>query len=183
LEFIQRIAEEDLKSGNSRLSSSEFIEKNFKFVKWKADKKGVNELAPTKPLLKNLPEEQILITKYYVKKGIGSLQKSDEKNVSLYGLPFDEVGLALEEADKKKGVRFQFGKQDILKGVLDNPKSLAPTLVYLNRQDLEDTLMQGTIAVELEGGQKYFNVHRNNGIAYDRLKSLLTKSDIGFLKK
>lgn len=183
LEFIQKIAEEDLKTGNNRLSSSDFIEKNFKFVRWNADMNGVNQLAPSKPLLKNLPEEQILITKYYVKRGAGSLQKTDEKNVSLYGLPFDEIGLSLEEADKKGGVRLQYGKQEILNGVLDKPKPLAPTLVYLNRQDLEDTLMQGTIVIDLEGTKKYFNVHRNNGIAFDRLKKPFDQERYWYFKE
>lgn len=183
LEFIKKIAEEDIKTGNNRLSQSEFIEKNFKFVRWKADRQGVNQLAPSKPLLKNLPEDQILITKYYVKQGHGSPNKTAEKNVSLYGLPFDEAGLSLEEADKKRGVRFQFGKQEILKGALEQPKLLAPTLVYLNRQDLEDSLMQGTIVVELENKKKYFNVHRNNGIAYDRLKKPFDQERYWYFKE
>lgn len=170
LEFIQKIADEDIETGNNRLSSSQFIVKNFELIRWEADPNGVSQLAPSKPLLKNLPEDKILITKYYVKLGQGSHHKTQEKNISLYGLPFDEEGLSLEAGDSKKGVRFKFGKQEILKGVLDKPKVLAPTLVYLNRQDLEDSLMQGTIVVELEGTKKYFNVHRNNGIAYDRLK-------------
>lgn len=183
LKYIQKIAEEDLIKGQNRLQSAEFIEKNFTMVRWTADPDGVKKLAPIKPLLNQLPPEQVLVTKYYVKLGQGSIKKTEEKNISLYGLPFDEVGLNLEEGDKKNGTRFRYGKQEILNGILDGAKPLAPTLVYLNRQDMEDALLQGTIVVDLDGVKKYFNVHRNNGIAYDRSKKPFEQERFWYFKE
>ena len=46
-------------------------------------------------------------------------------------------------------------------------KKLAKPLIWLTEEALHDVLLQGTGVVEVDGVRRYFNVHRNNGIAYD----------------
>ena len=40
-------------------------------------------------------------------------------------------------------------------------------MIWLTEEALHDVLLQGTGVVEVDGVRRYFNVHRNNGIAYD----------------
>ena len=52
-------------------------------------------------------------------------------------------------------------------GALSNNLPLAKPLVWLSEQALHDVLLQGTGVLNVDGVTRYFNVHRNNGIAYD----------------
>jgi hypothetical protein len=132
------------------------LRKNFRIFQWF-------------PYNRNHPgEEEIRITKYAIFTIKGSYRKNSVYTYALYGLPLDETGMSLEEAEKQKHrlCRFKYTKQQVLAGAYDNGG--APPLVWVTRQGLEEALMGGSICVELSGGKKrYFNVNRNNGISYD----------------
>lgn len=154
-----------------RLDDPAFIKQHFDFIRWYPDQSGAQALSSAKPLLHNLPKNKILMTKYFVHQAKAREQKSASNPYPLYGLPMDEQGLSIEEADSKPNlIRFKYGKQAILGGALNN-KSV-PVLAYLKRSDLEAALLQGTVVADFGNNkQRIFNVHRNNNIAYNRTKS------------
>lgn len=154
--------------------SQEYLLKHFDFYRWIPDKKQANDLADKsanavkKRLLTDIPEQQIFITKYYTKLLDASDKPSDKFNQALYALPYDEQGVTLEQADKNKKnlTRFKLTRQQIINGAL-REKDLAKPLIWLTEEALHDVLLQGTGVVDIAGKRRYFNVHRNNGIAYD----------------
>lgn len=155
----------------SKMNNPDFIKQNFEFIRWYPDTQRAQQLSANKPLLKNLPEDRILMTKYYVHLANASTTKSIKTPYALYGLPADEQGMTLEQAElKSELMRFKYGKQAILAGTLDHQS--VPALAYLSRTDLESALLQGTVVVDFgTTTKKTFNVHRNNNISYDRTKS------------
>ena len=171
LTFICNIQKEDTKAKRpSRLHNLNFIQQHFKQIRWMPNTQQAKKFQQQKTLLKNLPSDKILLTKYYIKKAQGAKKASEQFPFALYALPEDEKNLTLEQAEKQKNTltRYRFIKKDILEGALDK-KPLAKAQVYLSRSDLEDSLMQGTVVVNLsENRQETYNVHRNNGHAYDR---------------
>jgi len=172
LAFICQVVEEDQQAGRlSRLTDPAFIQEAFELVHWAPDRARATSLSTDKPLLQNIPEDKLLLTKYYVRMAEGSDVRTAEKPHALYGLPYDEAHLPLDEADRLPGLtRARLGKQAVLAGALDVEPTLAPPLIWLSRADLEGALLQGTAVLEQEGKRRYFNVHRNNGIAYDRTR-------------
>lgn len=173
LQFLCTVSEQDKKAGRkSRLTDPAFIQQEFEFVRWYPDTKSAAKVAKDKPLLLKLPADQLLQTKYYVRIADGQTEKSTLHPQALYGLPFDEAHLKLEDADKlgKKITRFQLGKQDIVAGALEQKPLKAPSLVWVSRDDLEGALLQGTAVIpKPDGSYRYLNVHRSNGIPYNRL--------------
>lgn len=169
LNFICQVNQEDKLAGNpSRLLDAKFIAKHFDVIRWMPDKVQAKAFSNNKPLLQNIPDDKILLTKYYIKLAKGSALKTPETPHPLYALPYDEQGLSLEQADANRElIRHKLTKQAVLNGALEKEK-LAKPLVWLSRYDLEDSLMQGTVNVEVNGKSQFYNVHRNNGIAYDR---------------
>jgi len=169
LSFICKIHKEDKEANRpARLLNSKFIEQNFRFINWQPDTIHAKKLSKNKKLLINLPKDKILMTKYYIHQAKADLNKSQEYPHALYKLPLDESNLTIEQAKKNTALtRYKYTKQEILKGVLDSPKQAEP-LIFLSRKDLESSLMQGTVVADLNGEKKVFNVHRNNGIGYDR---------------
>lgn len=155
----------------NQLNDPTFIKTHFNFIRWNPDLEKAKQLSAQKPLLIHLPSNRILMTKYYVHLAKASTVATQSMPYALYALPKDESALSLEEANAKPYLtRFKFGKQAILKGALQ-PFSV-PTLAYLNREDLEMSLLQGTVVADFgRKGKKTFNVHRNNNIAYDRNKT------------
>jgi len=151
-----------------------FLINHFDFYQWLPDKATANQLANEsdnkvkKRLLENIPEDQIFLTKYYTKLLDASEIKTDKYNQALYQLPFDEQRLTAEQAEFQKEVltRFQYTRQQVLSGILHS-ENLAKPLVWVTEEALHDVLLQGTGVVDVNGKQRYFNVHRNNGIAYD----------------
>jgi len=172
LAFICQVVHEDQQAGrSSRLTDPDFIQKAFELVHWAPDRARAASLSTGKPLLENIPEDKLLLTKYYVRQAEGSDIKTTDKPHALYGLPYDEADLPLDEADNLPGLtRARLGKQAVLAGALDVEPALAPPLIWLSRADLEGALLQGTAVLEQDGQRRYFNVHRNNGIAYDRTR-------------
>ncbi|MDP4983278.1 hypothetical protein [Pseudoalteromonas tunicata] len=168
LDFICQITQEDkARNQASRLNSFAFIEQHFEFIRWYPDGENAQRFAAKKPLLANLPNDRLLMTKYYVHLAKGHSTPSVDFPHALYALPFDESDLTLEQANEQPGLtRFQFGKQAILQQPLS--ADIAKPLVYLSRSDLESALLQGTVVVDSDETQTVYNVHRNNAIAYDR---------------
>lgn len=173
LQFLCTVSEQDKKAGRkSRLADPAFLQQEFEFVRWYPDTKAAAKVAKDKPLLLKLPADKLLQTKYYVRIADGQTEKSVSHPQALYGLPFDEAHLSLEEADKlgKKITRFQLGKQDVVVGALEQEPVKAPALVWISREDLEGALLQGTAVIpKPDGSYRYLNVHRSNGIPYNRL--------------
>ncbi|MEW6989867.1 MltA domain-containing protein [Colwelliaceae bacterium 6441] len=154
--------------------TQEYLIQHFDFYQWLPDKKTANKLAENstnavkKRLLRNIPEQQIFITKYYTKLLQASERATDKFNQALYAIPFDEKTLSLAEAEKNKSklTRYQYTRQQVIDGVLQD-KHLAKPLIWITEEALHDVLLQGTGVVDVNGKRRYFNVHRNNGIAYD----------------
>ena len=179
LNFICQVQQADELSGNSsRLIAAEVIATHVDVIRWMPDKKQAQGFAKNKPLLKNIPDDKILLTKYYIKLAKGTAKQTAETPYALYALPNDEQGLTLEQGDADRELtRHQLTKQDVLTGILDKD-SLAEPMVWLSRYDLEDSLMQGTVKVDITNDEsvsdndgvtsQFFNVHRNNGIGYQR---------------
>ena len=154
-----------------KLNDPLFVKKNFDFIRWQPDIHHAKRFSINKPLLKKLPQDRILMTKYYVHLAKASLKPTVKMPYAIYGIPKDEQTLTFEQAKVKPHlIRFHYGKQAILAGALDAED--VPKLAYVSRDDLESALMQGTIVADFGGiiGHKIFNVHRNNDIEYDRVK-------------
>lgn len=81
-------------------------------------------LKSSKSLVAHLPKDEILMTKYYVHRAQVSSKPTPAHPFALYALPPDEASLTLEEANAKPElIRFQYGKQAILKGALTQKNS------------------------------------------------------------
>ncbi|KTD48739.1 hypothetical protein Lrub_1090 [Legionella rubrilucens] len=153
----------------AELSDPEFVKKQFEFVRWLPDVKHARRYR-SKAKLRGIPDNQIVMTEYYVHLAKASAKPTPLTPYAIHGLPADEQYLTLEEANAKpKLTRFQYGKQAILAGALKGKK--VPVLAYVSRADLEAALLQGTLVADFGNGKpRYFNVHRNNNIPYDTVK-------------
>ncbi len=151
----------------NQLNDPNFIKKNFELIRWYPDIEQTTWLRANKPLLAHLPKDKILMTKYYVHRAKVSSRATPIYPYPLYALPKEEESMTLEEADSKPNlIRFQYGKQAILKGALATKK--VPVLAYLSREDLEAALMQGTFVADFSSHVTTFNVHRCNNIPYNK---------------
>ncbi len=174
LEFICQTYREDVRAKrDSRLHDPKFLIDNFDFYRWAPDIKTAQVIAKksthvTKTRMLNaIPNDKIFLTKYYTKLLKASAVKTPIYNQALYALPYDETGLTLSEANNDLSItRHKYTRQDIIAGVLEQ-KQLAKALIWLTAEALHDVLLQGTGVVDVNGKRRYFNVHRNNGIAYD----------------
>lgn len=167
----------------TKMNDPAFIKKHFDFIRWYPDVSHAKSLATNKSLLRHLPTDRILMTKYYVHLAKASVKSTSKKPYALYGLPPDEQNLSLEEADTHSElIRFKYGKQAILAGALNH--KAVPELAYLSRDDLESALLQGTVVADLgSAGKKIFNVHRNNNIAYDRTQTPYQQERFWYFKQ
>ncbi|WP_155949187.1 acetate--CoA ligase [Gayadomonas joobiniege] len=175
LEFICHTYRQDVRAKRqSRLHDAAFIEQNFELVPWYPELERARQIAAKtdnqgrKSLLNRIPENKILLTKYYAKKITGKAQPVEPYVHALYSLPYDEVGLTEDQAQiqKNKLTRFKYSRQQVMRGVIDTQK-LAPPLIYVTEAALHDILLQGTAVVKQGDSTRYFNVDRNNGIDYD----------------
>lgn len=174
LRFICDTYREDIKANrNSRLHNTKFLKQNFTFYRWIPDVKTARKIAVKSNnavksrMLNNIPNDKIFLTKYYTKTLSASPIRTNQYRQALYAIPFDETELPLEEADQQKQLtRFKFTRQQVINGALLESK-LAKPLVWISEESLHDVLLQGTGVLNIEGKLRYFNVHRNNGIAYD----------------
>lgn len=174
LAFICQIYREDVRAKRqSRLHDSQFLRDNFDFYQWTPDVKTARAIAQNSTndvksrMLNNIPTDKIFLTKYYTKLLTASAVKTPLYNQALYALPYDESGLTLAEANNNLSLnRHQYTRQQVIAGVLEQ-KKLAKPLIWLTEEALHDVLLQGTGVVEVNGTRRFFNVHRNNGIAYN----------------
>ena len=167
-----------------KLNNPEFLQTHFDFIRWQPDIQYATQFSASKPLLKNIPNDRILMTKYYVHLAKASTHPSTDKPYAIYALPADEQNLTIEQANRRPDlIRFHYGKQAILAGAL-NGKNV-PVLAYVSRDDLESALMQGTIIADFGGaiGTKTLNVDRNNAIAYDRVKPPYEQNRYWYFKR
>ncbi len=157
----------------NELNDPAFVKKHFDFVRWYPDMEQAKLLKSSKSLVAHLPKDEILMTKYYVHRAQVSSKPTPAHPFALYALPPDEASLTLEDANAKPElIRFQYGKQAILKGALTQKK--IPALAYLSRDDLEAALMQGTVVADFGDSShqvKIFNVHRCNNIPYNKAQN------------
>ena len=174
LEFICQTYQDDVRAKrNSRLYDDVFLKENFEFYRWTPDVKTARAIAvkstnKTKTRMLNaIPEDKIFLTKYYTKLLTASDVKTPVYNQALYALPYDEQGLTLAQGNENLSLtRHLYTRQQIISGVLAE-KKLAKPLIWLTEEALHDVLLQGTGVVDVNSTRRYFNVHRNNGIAYD----------------
>ncbi|MBD2143914.1 MULTISPECIES: hypothetical protein [Sphaerospermopsis] len=152
LDFMITVLEEDIsKNRPTRLQDPNFINANFRVIKWSA-------YNPEKP-----GQKQLRITKYAVFTHTGSHTKTAKYNIPIYSLKDDLAG------DK---FYTKYTKQEVLSGIYEpggKEYGKVEPLAYLTREGLEEALMQGTILINFTDGTKaFFNVDRNNGISYVR---------------
>lgn len=167
LNFIIWSIENDKKRKRPyRILDTNFLNKNFKFIKWSGDTKSAhaNNVKIPENILSNgsLKRGNIRLTKYAIFGADGSYKKTNKYNCPLYKI----VSKNFEKKD-----RFKYTKQDVIKGVLDQKinRGRVKPMVWLTRDGLEDAIMQGSILVNMPNGKKrLFNVDKNNGIAYDK---------------
>lgn len=179
LAFICQVHQQDSSQNKlSRLSTPEFLKKHFDFYRWLPDQVMAQKIADKSTnkrksqMLRAIPKDKIFLTKYYTKLLNGSDKQTAEYNQALYALPFDEQGLSLEQAEQLKHelVRYKYSRQQIINGALldkTSNNSIAKPLVWISEEALHDVLLQGTGVLSINGEYRYYNVHRNNGIAYD----------------
>ncbi|MCP4218984.1 MAG: hypothetical protein GY765_30400 [bacterium] len=157
MRFIRDVLEEDMKKGGrQRLGDPLFVSKHFRILRWYPCHKQKDA------------GRKIRLTKYAVFTINGSPTETELYNCALYRLPDDEKGVSLREAKalKQRLSRYKYTKQQVLAGVYRNGG--ASPLVWVTRNGLDEALMEGSICVRFPGGEKkYYNVDRNNGIAYE----------------
>jgi membrane-bound lytic murein transglycosylase len=174
LAFICQTYREDVRSKrDSRLHDEGFLTTNFDFYRWTPDVATARQIALKSTharktsMLNAISRDKIFLTKYYTKLLTASAVRTPVYTQALYALPHDELGLTLTEANNDLTLtRHQYTRQDIIAGALAE-KKLAKALIWLTEEALHDVLLQGTGVVDVNGVRRYFNVHRNNGIAYD----------------
>jgi hypothetical protein len=151
LAFMIDTLQEDLANQQPiRLKDPTFINTHFKVMTWSA----------YNPV--DLGQRLLRITKYAVFTHPGSRTRTDVFNVPLYRLNEDA------ETDR---FYLNYTKQQVLSGIYEAGGAefgRVEPLAYLTRESFEDALMQGTIQVNFpDGASAFFNVDRNNGIAYN----------------
>ena len=133
----------------TRLKDPNFINQNFQVVRWLAyDPQNINET-------------RLRITKYAVFTHPGSRERTDVYNIPVYKIRDDITDDAFIT---------NYTKQEVLSGIFEEggaEHGNVDTLAYLSRESFEDALLQGTAYVTFpDGSAAYFNVDKNNGIAY-----------------
>ena len=151
LNFMIAVLKEDIANNRAtRLQDSKFINSNFRVIKWTAYNP------------KNKQQKQLRITKYAVFTHPGSRKKNSTFNTPIYSLK--------ENNNNKFYTRYT--KQDVLSGIYEpggREFGKVTSLAYLTRNGLEEAIMEGTILINFTDGYKaFFNVDRNNGMAYIR---------------
>lgn len=153
LEYIVEVIEQDAPKKKFRILDPAFLENNFACVQWNADRNSAQANGITLP-----NDGSIRLTSYGIWTVSGSEQKTAAYPCGLYKL--------LDESIGKK-----YTKHQILEGALEQSENRCKrkALAWVCRQDLEDALMQGTVVVKFpKGSYKILNVHKTNGIVYNR---------------
>ena len=163
LAYIAQVAETE----PDRLSEPDFWSREFTLYAWRSDQEGARERGMS------LAADRIRVTRYLVYQISGSPERTEVHRHALYAVPRDEAGLSLEDADARAEelTRFQHTRAEVLGGVFEPggaAEGASEPLVWLSREGVYESLMQGTVEVQLPDGQRrMFNVDRPNGMAYD----------------
>ena len=168
LHYIVDVIEEDKKTGKFRILDPKFIAKQFNFIAWTADAQTAQSNNVTLP-----SDGALRLTNYAVFVVTGSTTKTKQYNCALYEI-------------RDHSLPKKISKQSVLAGVLEKPayqKKVRP-LAWVSRDGLEEALMQGTVLVKfVDSSYKIFNVHLNNGIAYEKNKPVLQQKRYWFFKE
>lgn len=162
LNYIIDLIEEDKKKGKFRILDPEFLNKNFNFIRWNADRDHALQQNIELPFNGN-----ILLTNYVIY-NVQARQHKTEKYIRARQHKQEQYTCALYQLLDKK-IAPKFSKQEIIKGALEKPlyKKKVKALAWLTERDFEDVLLQGSVFVTFPNGvQKFFMVDVNNGIAY-----------------
>lgn len=156
LDFMILTLTEDISQKRPiRLQDANFINEHFRVIQW----------LPYRPATQET-NKQLRLTNYAIFTHPGSRQKTGTYNVALYALP------NLANDDETDLFYKQYTKQDVLQGIYEpggKEAGRVQPLAYLTRAAFEDALMQGTILINFtDGTSSFFNVDRNNGIAFVR---------------
>ncbi len=149
LDFMVLTLQQDIKAKRSiRLQDPKFLNTNFRSIQWTA----------FNPTAKD--DKRIRMTKYAVFTHPGSRTPTKEFSAGMYAL----------KPDTDDTLRFKYTKQDVLTNIYE-PKGkefgAVEPLAYLDREGLESALMEGTVLINFtDGTSEFFNVDRNNNIAY-----------------
>lgn len=141
---------------DSTLADPAFYDAWFSWLSWQPD---VTAAAAHKVTV----DHRIRLTRYLVYQVQGSLTRSDTHTTALYATPSDDSG--------PEPSRLRYTRQQVIAGVYEPggaAAGLARPLVWLSRADVYGAILQGTVAVDTGDGTHLFNVHRNNGIPYNR---------------
>jgi hypothetical protein len=152
LDFMITILQEDIANNRvTRLQNSNFINSNFRVIKWSAYNP------------QNRKQNQLRITKYAVFTHPGSRSKTAKYNTPIYSLK--------DNASTDKFYT-RYTKQDVISGIYEpggREFGKVEPLAYLTRTALEEALLQGTVLVNfIDGSKAFFNVDKNNGMSYVR---------------
>lgn len=168
LAFVAKTAEEDAGKPTQRLADPDYLGQRCSLVKWHSEvEPGASDRA-------EIQAGKVRLTKYLAWSFAGSPTPTAEFPEALYGVPHDEAGLSDQEASARREghARFRFTRKEVLDGAYEDGGPApggAPPLVYVARSSVHEALMQGTVVVRLpDGGERTFNVARNNGIPYDK---------------
>lgn len=150
LDFMIIVLQEDIANNRvSRLQDPQFINNNFRVIKWSAHN-------PENP-----QQEKLRITKYAAFIHPGSRTKTAKFNTPIY---------ALKDELKEEKFYTKYTKQDVLSGIYEpggKEFGKVKPIAYLTRNGLEAALMQGTVLVKFtDGTQEFLNVDKNNGMSY-----------------
>ncbi|APB33115.1 hypothetical protein GlitD10_0801 [Gloeomargarita lithophora Alchichica-D10] len=134
-----------------RLQNPDFVRTHFRVLAWQAHRPQGND------------SSQLRLTKYAVFRHPGRRQPQGEFTQALYSINDAWAG---SEFYKK------YTKQEVLAGAYapgrPDAEKVTP-LAYLTRTGLEEALLQGTIFIQFpDRTTSYFNVDRNNGLAFVR---------------
>jgi len=160
-----------------KLKDAAWWESNFDLYLWNADAfprpKSYQDPNQEKQKKDNAAvkshEGQIRLTKYVVYEVDGSTVKTDKFSYALWKVPTEEENLSDSEATARKDLlRLNLTRQQILSGALQEKyHNKAQPLIWLERANVHEAIMQGTIAVRTQNGEiQWFNVHRSNNRPY-----------------
>lgn len=152
LDFMIAVLREDIANKRAtRLQDPNFINSNFRVIKWSAHN-------PQKP-----EQRRLRITKYAVFTHPGSRKKTSTFDTPIYSLKDDLI---------TNKFYTKYTKQQVLSGIYEpggREFGKVEPLAYLTREGLEEALMEGTILINFpDGSQAFFNVDRNNEMPYVR---------------
>jgi hypothetical protein len=150
LDFMIQTLSEDLAAKQPiRLKDPAFINQNFRVIEWLAYNP------------KDQGQERVRLTKYAVFTHEASRTRTGPYQFGIY---------ALKPGPEADTLRMKYTKQDVVAGLFEPGGQQAgqvEPLAYMTREALEEALLQGTILLNFtDGSSGYFNVDRNNGIAY-----------------